>query len=97
MLIDAFQKRGVQIIVESHSEHLLRRLQRRVAEQTIETENVALYFCENEHGRSTLTPLELDMFGTINNWPKDFFGDEFGEMMAITQAAMERRKNPETT
>ena len=39
-----------------------------------------------------LTGLELDLFGAIKNWPKDFFGDEFGEMAAITKAAMERKK-----
>jgi predicted ATPase len=92
VLIDAYQKRRIQVIVESHSEHLLRRLQRRVAEQTIEAGDIALYFCENDQGRSRLTPLELDMFGSINNWPEDFFGDEFGEMAAITRAAMERKK-----
>jgi formylglycine-generating enzyme required for sulfatase activity len=36
--------------------------------------------------------LQLDMFGNITNWPKDFFGDEFGEMAAITRAAMNRKK-----
>ncbi|MBC6473671.1 MAG: AAA family ATPase [Hormoscilla sp. GM102CHS1] len=35
VLIDAINTRKVQIILESHSEHLLRRLQRRVAEQQL--------------------------------------------------------------
>jgi hypothetical protein len=34
----------------------------------------------------------MDLFGNIENWPKDFFGDEFGEIAAMSQAAMERRK-----
>ena len=91
VFVDAARVRGIQIIVESHSEHLLRRLQRRVAEASLASENVALYFCEMKHGKSELLPLKLDSFGTITNWPKDFFGDEMGEIAAITKAAMKRQ------
>ena len=40
VFIDAWRKRKVQVIVESHSEHLLRRLQRRVAEEAISQDDV---------------------------------------------------------
>jgi len=92
VLVDAMKTRNIQIILESHSEHLLRRLQRRVAEEELGPEQAALYFCYTEGGESRLTPLEMDLFGNIKNWPKDFFGDEFGEIAAMSQAAMERRK-----
>lgn len=92
VFIDAMKNRDVQIIVESHSEHLLRRLQRRVAEQIITPKQTALYFCEAESESSKLIPLNVDLFGNITNWPTDFFGDEFGEMAAMTKAAMERKK-----
>jgi predicted ATPase len=92
VLVDAMKTRNIQIILESHSEHLLRRLQRRVADETIQPEQAALYFCSTETGESRLTPLGLDPFGNIKNWPKDFFGDEFGEIAAMSQAALERKK-----
>lgn len=91
ILIDAWQKRQVQVIVESHSEHLLRRLQRRIAENKIPDSEVGLYFCEPGTDRSRITGLELDEFGNIGNWPKDFFGDQFGEIAATDIAALERR------
>ena len=47
VLIDAYKRRDVQIIVESHSEHFLRRLQRRVAEEALPNDDLAVYFCEN--------------------------------------------------
>lgn len=93
VFVDAMKNRNVQIIVESHSEHLLRRLQRRVADETVSPDKVALYFCEATDNGSQLTSLHLDLFGNIQNWPKDFFGDEFSEMAAITKAAMERKTN----
>jgi hypothetical protein len=92
VFIDAFQKRGVQILLESHSEHLLRRLQRRVAEEVLKPEDMSLYFCTAEDGESQTKTLDMDLFGNIQNWPKDFFGDEFGEVAAMTRAAQERKK-----
>jgi predicted ATPase len=95
VMIDAVKTRNIQIIFESHSEHLLKRLQRRIAEQKLSPDTMALYFCESENGGSRLTPLDVDLFGNILNWPKEFFGDQFGEMAAMTKAAMERKKAEE--
>jgi predicted ATPase len=92
VLVDAAKTRNLQIIVESHSEHLLRRLQRRIAEEKLDPSLVGLYFCSLEGGESILTPLELDEFGNIRNWPEDFFGDEFGELNATARAALERKQ-----
>jgi predicted ATPase len=92
VFVDAARNRNIQIILESHSEHLLRRLQRRVAEEAMKPEDAALYFCSMEKGESHLTPLHLDIFGNIENWPEDFFGDEFGEIAAMSQAALIRKK-----
>jgi predicted ATPase len=92
VLIDAAKTRNIQIILESHSEHLLRRLQRRVAEEVLLPEQAALYFCFAEQGESHLTPLELDAYGNITNWPRDFFGDDLGEIAAMSQAALKRKR-----
>lgn len=92
VLIDAVKHRRVQIIVESHSEHLLRRLQRRIAEETFSPEDAALYFCEMVEGDSRLVPLELNEFGNIVNWPEEFFGDEFGEIAAMSRAVTARKQ-----
>ena len=95
-LIDARQKRGVQIIVESHSEHLLRRLQRRISEETISQDDVGLHFCSQDGGGvSQIEKLELDEFGNIANWPTNFFGDQFGEIAAMSEASMKRRRGGE--
>jgi hypothetical protein len=33
----------------------------------------------------------MDMFGNISNWPDGFFGDDLGELAAMTRAAMQRQ------
>jgi len=93
VFIDAIEKRGIQILLESHSEYLLKRLQRRIAEENGFTdEDVALYFCSTRRGQSRAQPLEVDRYGNIANWPQDFFGDEMEDLAARTRAAMERQK-----
>ena len=91
VFIDAWKKRKVQILLESHSEHLLHRLQRRIAEEDISKDDIGLFFCSSNGRRSNLTSLELDPYGNIANWPKDFFGDQFGEIAAMSQAALKRQ------
>lgn len=91
VIIEAAKSRSVQIIVESHSEHLLRRIQRNIAEEKIENKDTALYFCGMDRGASRLTSLSVDVFGTIENWPAEFFGDEFGEIAATQRAAAKRK------
>ncbi|MFC4964608.1 DUF3696 domain-containing protein [Alcaligenes sp. GCM10023179] len=84
--------RDVQLIVESHSEHFLNRLQRRVAEGALHAEDVAVYFCRRAGSVTELEPLRLNMFGEIENWPENFFGDEMADIAGRTLAAMQRKK-----
>lgn len=90
VLIHAARHRRIQVIVESHSEHLLLRLQRRIAEERIGAGDVRMYFCDVEDGASRLVPLEVDLYGNIRNWPKHFMGDAFGEAAAAEKARLER-------
>ena len=95
LLIEVVLKRNLQILIESHSEHLLNRLQRRVAEEKIAVDQTALYFCRNDEGVSNIDRLKMDEFGNITNWPENFFGDEMGDLFAMTKAQRERQKRGE--
>lgn len=89
LLIEVVNERKLQILVESHSEHLLTRLQRRIAEEKISSDQTALYFCRNDEGVSNIERLEMDEFGNIKNWPENFFGDVMGDMFAMTDKQVE--------
>jgi len=84
--------RNIQLIVESHSEHFLNRLQRRVAEGDIAPQDVAVYFCRRAGTSTELEPLKLNGFGEIENWPEHFFGDEMADIAGRTRAAMSKRQ-----
>ena len=95
LLIEVITERNLRILIESHSEHLLNRLQRRIAEEKMSADDTALYFCRNDKGVSKIERLKLDEFGNIANWPENFFGDEMGDLFAMTQAQMERQNRTE--
>ena len=83
--------RNIQLIVETHSEHLLRRFQRRLAEKEISEKDFAAYFANNEKSPTQLEPLEINLCGDIINWPRNFFGDIKGDIFAQTEAALRNR------
>ena len=96
IFIEVIKMRNIQIIIESHSEHLLRRLQRRMAEEKdgFTNDDAALYFCKmNDQGDSELVTLDIDDYGNICNYPEGFFGDEMGDLVAMTEAAINRQMN----
>lgn len=75
-----------QWIVETHSDVLMLRLQRRIREKTLSHEDVSvLYVHPIEGGGSTVVPLRLDTNGDfIDEWPDGFFEEGFNEMMMVT-------------
>jgi hypothetical protein len=83
--------RGIQLIIETHSEHFLRRLQRRIAEDVVPQEKVSAYFANIAKTPATLEPLQIDIYGNIQNWPENFFGDEMGDITEQAKAAMKKR------
>lgn len=88
--------RNVQFIIESHSEHFLRRLQRRIAEEAITKEEVAIYFCDSGTDGSIIKPLEVDLYGNIMNWPPNFFGDQMTDIAEMQKAGIRRRQGNAT-
>ena len=72
VLADA-AKRGVRLVVETHSSLLLLGVQTLVAEGKLSPELVKLHwFSRNKDGITEVTSAELDEAGTYGEWPLDF-------------------------
>ena len=91
VLVDVVKNRNIQIILESHSEHLLHRVMLRTAEEKLCVDDTALYFCQINEGASEIEPLQVDEYGNIGNWPEEFFGDVTGDLIKQGRAEMDRR------
>lgn len=83
--------RDIQLVIETHSEHFLRRLQRRIAEDVVPKEKVSAYFANIAKMPLILERLQIDIFGNIQNWPENFFGDEMGDISKQAKAVMKKR------
>ncbi|MCY1705410.1 AAA family ATPase [Pannonibacter sp. SL95] len=94
LFVDVSQERSVQFIVETHSEHLFRRMQTLIANQKISSTDAAMYFVERNDKSAELCTLEIDDFGRVKNWPENFFGDVLGETREQARLIFERRKAP---
>lgn len=93
-----------QCIVETHSEHLIERIRFRVAQDWSNEVHLKtrIYFFSKENGSTTTKEISVNRFGSIDDWPKDFFdqsqiANEEIVMMALRRhkaerAALERKK-----
>lgn len=98
LLIDALNE-GHRFIIETHSEHLLLRLRRRIAETTVrptetryqlKPDDLAVYFVERWGGKSRVNEVAVNEVGQIPEPPEGFrrfFSDDYDEMMAIAEVA----------
>jgi predicted ATPase len=92
LLARVSKERNVQFIVETHSEHLFRRMQTLIAKQEITPHDAAMYFIERDGKAARIRPLEPDDFGRVKYWPEGFFGDALGETREQTALAIKRAK-----
>ena len=95
MFVEVSQQRGVQFIVETHSEHLFRHLQTLVAQGVADARSCQMHFVERNpqhRADSVLRPLEMDAFGAVRHWPAQFFGDAVGEARAQALARLHRMR-----
>jgi predicted ATPase len=92
LFVEASKKRHVQFIVETHSEHLFRRLQTVIARGDASAEACALYFVDRDGTDAHVRRLELDDFGRLQEWPEHFFGDALGETRELARLAFERQR-----
>lgn len=69
---------GVQLFIESHSDHFLNGIRVAVRESFIQPDQVNLFYLErsdsNQHSSIVLSP-EINSLGYISFWPKGFFDE----------------------
>jgi predicted ATPase len=83
LLIEATSdERGNQVLVETHSEHLMLRLQRRIRAGDLDPERVSvIYIDAARDGSAIVQRLRLDDEGNfIDPWPQGFFAERLDEL-----------------
>jgi len=93
LLMEVVKGGDRQIIVETHSEHLLARIQRRIAEQKFSHEQVAIYYFEPTPDGTKIHRIELDEYGQLAEpIPEGFFEEGWREALAQIVAIGKRKE-----
>ncbi len=87
---------GVQSIIETHSEHLIIRLQQYVADKKISPKDIQIYYIYPHDEEKTAKPLNLSQDGVfIENWPEGFFPERLEEAKKLARIRFEQSKYKE--
>ncbi len=81
LFCDTIKHRQHQLLIETHSEHLMLRIQRLIRKGVLSSNDVSvLYVCRNANG-SSVQRLRMDDGGEfLDEWPGGFFEESFNEI-----------------
>ncbi len=96
-IIEMTEKNKLQIILETHSDHTLNRIRRRIAQAKLEKndsslfKNCSILFAERENGITEFRKANLTNSGTydLTDFPKGFFDQGAEDAFFILKASME--------
>jgi predicted ATPase len=89
LLLSAVAEDAGNLIVETHSESLVLRVRRRVAEG-LSPDRVAIVYVEDNGDGSRLRRIALRSDGETDWWPEGVFSESFVEVKAIRRAQRAR-------
>ena len=81
LLAESVKSFGNRFIIETHSEHLLLRLQKLIRNGELSHKDVALVYVDRDIDGSRCLKIRLDCDGDfMDKWPNGFFDERFNEM-----------------
>lgn len=87
IIVDA-ANRGVRVVLETHSDLLLRRIQSLIAEDKISPDKAILHwFSRDENGFTKVTTSDMDTTGAFGDFPEDFSEVDLEEESRYIEAA----------
>jgi predicted ATPase len=84
-----------QCIIETHSEHLIERIRFRVVQDRTDAvrNNTRIYFFSKDSGSTSVKDIVVNKYGSIDDWPKDFFDQSQIANEKIVLMALKRHKD----
>ena len=93
LIIESLGASPRPLIIETHSEELLLRVRREIAEGNLAPDKLAIYWIECEAGDgATARRIEITPDGAGENWPEGVFLESYEEVIAIRRAARNRKQ-----
>jgi ABC-type lipoprotein export system ATPase subunit len=81
LFADGVRENNNQYIVETHSEHLILRLQRLVREKKLRADQVRVLYVKKASSSAEIFDLKMDENGSfVSDWPDGFFPERLAEL-----------------
>lgn len=91
VLCEASERR--QMIVETHSEHMINRARRLVVEGKMDADDVIIHYVDRDADGSNVVTIGLDADGDFTrDWPDGFYDERYHETMKIAEAQAKRAR-----
>lgn len=75
---------GLQIFVETHSDHLLSGIRLAVRDGLVQPDDVALHFVGQNGVPGQVTTLAVDKSGAVSDWPEGFFDQAENDLAILS-------------
>jgi AAA15 family ATPase/GTPase len=83
---------NASLLIETHSEHLIRKLQVLIAKGELAREKVGVWYFKKVNGVTNVEKMELDENGLFKkDWPDGFFDDSIELTMELFEAVRKRK------
>lgn len=92
LFMDTARRRRGSVTVETHSEGLLLRVRRRIAEGVFDPADLAIYFVDRDAHGSYVRSISVNNYGELSEWPEGVFLESYREVLGIQQAIRNREK-----
>lgn len=80
-----------QFFLETHSQHLLTRLQLRVAEEKIDPSQIGLFYFDKDEEGTHINQIQIDRDGDVGEPIPEFFEQDFDDVMDRMNAIREKK------
>lgn len=83
LFIDTVQEDRAQLLIETHSEHLVLRILRRIREGKLDPEDLSILYVDlHDDGSAFIRRLEVNSQGElVDGWPGNFFDERLDEVL----------------
>lgn len=83
LIVRSVKELSNQFIIETHSEHLMLRLQRMIREGELKPDDISVVYVDRGEQGSKCFQIELDEEGDfVDEWPSGFFEEDFEEIFS---------------
>lgn len=91
--LNSLTLQGKKIIIETHSDHFITRMRRRVAENMDNTmaDKINLTFIETMKGKGLFRSIPVDDLGAMEYFPENFIDQTSSELKAILNAQIKKQ------